>query len=73
MNQTDTQKALDDSRALRGTLEETRQLIEIFKATRQHFAVLADDMAYRLDVLQERVEMQSVALGLIERLLRQHF
>lgn len=71
MNQTDTQEALEKTRALRGTIEETKDLLEKFENARQHFSVQADSMAYYLDVLRERVEMQGVALGLIERLLKQ--
>ena len=70
MNQTDTQKALADTRALRGTVEETKQLLEAFANARQHFAIISDDLAYKVEVLRERVEMQSHALGLIERMLR---
>ena len=71
MNQTDTQKALDESRHLRCTIEETQRLIVAFEGARQHIALAVDSMAYQLDVLRERVEMQSIALGLIERLLNQ--
>ena len=70
MNRTDTAKALEDSKDLRGTVEETKQLLEAFENARQHFSILGDDLAYKLDVIRERVEMQSVKLGLIERLLK---
>lgn len=69
MNQTETRKALEATKQLRGTLEETRQILEAIAAARQHFAVISDDIVYKVEVLRERVEMQSAALEVIERLL----
>lgn len=70
MNQTDTQRMLEGTIRLRGSIEETRDLIARIEASRAHISQIADDLMYRVEVLRQRTDLQSHALELLEQALR---